>query len=263
MPYKGLHFEVISENIPILIRKRGSEVHSAKLSEDIVSIIKQKYNEGVSQKALADEFNVSQPLIRQIKLEVAWSHVLPKIIDRPHPKKYYKLKEEDVVIIKSLIGKESFGLIADRFGINETTVANIKSGKIWKSIDVPVDRDSIPILRKPHNTPTILTKEQVIEIKTLYNQGVSVGDLGRKFNVVSSNISQIILGKIWKEVGPEITTKNPPKYQKLDETKVKEIKTLLLAGWEQEKIAKKFSVCRPLISNIKSGKSWSQVTIDG
>jgi hypothetical protein len=56
-------------------RRRGEANGAARLTEEQVLTIRARYSEGATQVALAQEFNVSQPLVSQIIRRVAWSHI--------------------------------------------------------------------------------------------------------------------------------------------------------------------------------------------
>lgn len=45
-----------------------------------------------------------------------------------------KLTEADVIIIKSLLGKESQRKIGDRFGVTQTLISRISLGKVWAHV---------------------------------------------------------------------------------------------------------------------------------
>ena len=54
----------------------GSRVHTAKLDESDIPLIRQLHAEGMSTRKLAAKFEVSQRAILQIVNYISWRHVL-------------------------------------------------------------------------------------------------------------------------------------------------------------------------------------------
>ena len=54
----------------------GSKVHTAKLTEDDIPLIRQLHREGMSTRKLAVKFEVSQRAILQVVNFISWRHVL-------------------------------------------------------------------------------------------------------------------------------------------------------------------------------------------
>lgn len=108
-----------------------------------------------------------------------------------------------------------------------------------------------------------LTEEQVTEIKiTLSKELINRRILAKQYNVSVDAIDDIISGKNWSHVRPDlILLKNTT--TKLTENDVIEIKKLLkenkLKQWE---IANKYNVIQQTISNINRNKIWSHIKID-
>lgn len=59
---------------------RGSRLHNAKLSEDLVKDIKCRLATGEPRMALAREFRVTRSAIRSIANGITWKHVQPPAI---------------------------------------------------------------------------------------------------------------------------------------------------------------------------------------
>lgn len=57
------------------LQVRGIDVHTAKLDEEKVLVIRELYRKGVFQKKIAAQFGVSQSLISVITRNAAWKHV--------------------------------------------------------------------------------------------------------------------------------------------------------------------------------------------
>lgn len=54
----------------------GSKHHKAKLTEADIPVIRQLHAEGVSTRALAEKFEVTQRAIFQVVAYISWRHVL-------------------------------------------------------------------------------------------------------------------------------------------------------------------------------------------
>jgi IS30 family transposase len=51
-----------------------------------------------------------------------------------------------------------------------------------------------------------LIKEQVVEIRRLYNEGATMRQLGDRYGVDEKTISHAVKGRTWKEVGGVLNT---------------------------------------------------------
>jgi DNA invertase Pin-like site-specific DNA recombinase len=54
----------------------GSRHHLAKLAEGDIPVIRQLHREGVSTRAIARKYEVSQRAIYQVVAHISWRHVL-------------------------------------------------------------------------------------------------------------------------------------------------------------------------------------------
>lgn len=104
-----------------------------------------------------------------------------------------KLSDVDVIAIQELAlsgltGKE----IAERFGINKSTVTQIVRGKGWKHLDRP-------LLHRPKGWRRKLSAEQVMEIREAAGV-VSLSEMGRRHGVSTTTIQSVILRETYAEV---------------------------------------------------------------
>lgn len=127
---------------------QGESSPQAILTEDQVSEIRRLLMTGLSQRALAVRFGVSQSAIYKIRAGRAWTH-MPSSTD-PYPvitgllgeantqSKLTWIKVDEIRLL--LADGLSQQAIADRYGVSQHTVSSIKLGKTWRL-------DSRPLLR--------------------------------------------------------------------------------------------------------------------
>lgn len=57
-----------------------------------------------------------------------------------------------------------------------------------------------------HRLGLSLTKNDVVEIKTAINSGITMASLAKKFDVTIQAIWRIKKGKVWKHVEPQVNS---------------------------------------------------------
>lgn len=104
---------------------------------------------------------------------------------------------EDVLKIVELLNEgKTFLEIAKIVGCSTTRVSNIKSGHSHSAIT------GIPKSEKPKRAE--LTESQVLQIKQMAHEGKRLSFIARKFDYDYRQIHQIVIGKRWKHVAPEL-----------------------------------------------------------
>jgi hypothetical protein len=108
-----------------------------------------------------------------------------------------KLSENDVKEIRYLF---SIGLtdveVRKIFPIGPGTMSKIRKRKIWRDVE--------PYLEYPFETPSVhspkkkLCSGDIPIIRKLHEEGQSNGSIAKRFCVASATISNILLGKTWK-----------------------------------------------------------------
>lgn len=115
-----------------------------------------------------------------------------------------------------------------------------------------------------HHGRAKLTETQVIEIRNLLLQKtLTIRQISKIFDVSSSTISSINVGKHWTHVegiGSKLESRHTR--AKLNDANVKQIKQLLAEGMSLRKIAKQFGVVPQTISDINHNKSWTHVKLE-
>ncbi|MDI6840449.1 MAG: hypothetical protein QMD71_06360 [bacterium] len=117
-----------------------------KMSEKEVKMIKLMLEVGCKNSYVAREFGISPGAVSDIKHGKTWAHVkLEDDWERPEPpaKPYKpegkprnaKLGKEQVARIKLLLGKGYTNVeLAERYGVSEETISDIKRGITWAGV---------------------------------------------------------------------------------------------------------------------------------
>ena len=104
--------------------------------------------------------------------------------------------EEALKIVELLDEGKTMAEIAKIIGCSVTRVSNIKSGHRWSSVTGIEKGD------KPKRAE--LTEFQVLQIKQMAFEGRRLSFIARKFDQTYQQIHQIVIGKRWKHVAPEL-----------------------------------------------------------
>lgn len=127
---------------------------------------------------------------------------------KKHIKQKYKITSkltyDDVVQIKKLIlSGERLTDIAKQFGVNKSTIGDIKNLRTWTDITHPLDHllVDIELNRKgENNSCSKLTESQVREIKHRISNGDQLSCIAKEYSVSRTLIGHIKKGKIWSFV---------------------------------------------------------------
>jgi hypothetical protein len=124
---------------------KGSRIGSSTLNEEIVLQMRKDRLTGMSYDQLADKFSIDWYLVRAICKNRNWQHVAlgeeTKAMQQLRPTKKGSemhtsiLTEEKVIEIKRLFASGEKGkYIAAKFGVDQSTICDIKKGRTWKHI---------------------------------------------------------------------------------------------------------------------------------
>ena len=175
--------------------------------------------------------------------------------------------QQALEIIKLLIdGEMSEKEIAEIYNVSIGIISRINSGKTYSHLyegDCPAKAGRKPverILKGEQIGGSILTQEQVVEIRRLLSVGLTIKEIAKIMGVKRATIVNVRCGTSWSWLKTPYDDKIPrqPKY-KLTEEQVREIKRLLKQGERQWKIAELFNVAQTCISGIATGKRWKHV----
>lgn len=182
-----------------------------------------------------------------------------------------RLTEKEVIEIKNFLieGTLSQVVIAEKFNVTGAVISRIKSGKNWKHL---FTEEEIRLMNAERKRNKVLIEEDAVKIVSLLMDGVlTLEEIGEKFDISESVISNICRGVSWKDIISDkdlkiikrvrgIKDKYIDTYEKITEEMVKEIKILLLEGQlMQKEIAKMFNIRENNVSYIKNGKEWSHL----
>lgn len=109
---------------------------------------------------------------------------------------------------------------------------------------------------------SILTNEEVLEIKKLLDSYTHIKIIAETFNVSISQIYRIRNGDLWSHLtgikNGDYEKRKNKNQKKLTSNQILEIKELINSGKKSILIAKKFSVSQTLISNIKNDPNYNK-----
>lgn len=157
--------------------------------------------------------------------------------------KSFKLKPEDVKeIYESTLPYEE---LESYYGVKKQMLYKIKNGKCWYE----VTKD----LKKGNSDKNYLDDET---IKRIYKEEGKIKDIAKKYKVSRETVSKIKQRKIHSNV-----TKDLVKGESTHNHFTKElVKSIYLCEGTQKYIANKFNISQSAVSNIKSGKTYSNIT---
>jgi predicted DNA-binding protein YlxM (UPF0122 family) len=106
-----------------------------------------------------------------------------------------------------------------------------------------------------------LTDEDVRLIVELFNDlSISVKEIAEKFEVSPSLVEGITRREVYVDVTKRLKIERRPRGRhKLDRDKVRTIRALRSEGWTIQRIANKYAVSYPTVSQILSGRTWAFV----
>ena len=108
-----------------------------------------------------------------------------------------------------------------------------------------------------------LSRDDVIKIKQMLADGLTYSEINKAVPHLDKHVcSKIRTGEIWRDIIVEGFT-SKPKTTRLTEEQIREIKYLLSKGHHtQIQLAKMFGVSRGTIIGIKTGRTYSHITIE-
>jgi DNA invertase Pin-like site-specific DNA recombinase len=168
--------------------------------------------------------------------------------------------------------------LSEKYGVDAGTIRPIVTGKTWRTVGVKY-QNAIDDKRRrreynwraskgsahPRST---LTETDVKKIKELFaRDGISKTAIAKQFSIDVTTVKQIVKGRSWKHVAPELTVVEERRQQgskhpvsKLDEEKVLSILEKYAAGGTSyAALGKEYGVDRSVIRRIVRGESWKHV----
>jgi len=126
------------------LQQRGEKHGRAKLTDENVAEIRERYTGGWGQQAqLAREYGVSQGLISQIVRGEIWTHLETGAVQRSHRKFRRGERHHNATVSNKTVrairdryaaGGVTHQELAGEYGISRTTVSRIVRRSIWKHV---------------------------------------------------------------------------------------------------------------------------------
>jgi len=179
-----------------------------------------------------------------------------------------RLAKKDVVAIREKYRSGApVTKLAAKYGVTETTIYDILTGKTWASVGGPiVKRRSQEEMRGETHPSAKLTERDVVEIRERHCSGGPVSELASEFGVGQATIYDIVAGKTWTHIGGPIRTRSreEPRNEggpnaKLTEDEVVQIRERHCSGEPISELASEFGVSQTAIRNIVKGRTWRHV----
>jgi len=205
-----------TENMADMVQKgrgrgpQGEKHGRALLTRKEVLQIREEHQQGVSQRKLAAKFGVGQTAIRNIVTGCTWGHIGGPTIKRRSREELKgegnpsaKLSERTVVEIreKHYSGAPVSALV-NEFGVTETTIHNIVTGRTWKSAEGPkVESRPQEEMRGETHPNAKLTEDAVVKIRERHYSGTPTSVLANEFGVTKTAIRNIVTGRTWRHAG--------------------------------------------------------------
>ena len=116
----------------------GSRNNKAKLTENDIHAIRARFAKGDTNVAISLSFGVTRGTISKIRHKHQWAHI-PDKVEYPMPagakRTAAKLKRKDIPVIRRRLNEgHTQAAIAKDYGVTQTAIALIKSGKTWGDI---------------------------------------------------------------------------------------------------------------------------------
>jgi len=123
----------------------------------------------------------------------AWTNGLMKFGSQAPVAKLNEALVEDIkmMMLEGLSNQE----IANRCNVVRGSISKIRDGKTWKHVRPDLTLPKSPIGKYSKRS---LTAEDIPVIRKLYEEGISLAEIGRTFKVHSGTIDGIVKGKTWK-----------------------------------------------------------------
>lgn len=124
------------------------------------------------------------------------------------------LNESDVLEIRHRYAQgESVTAMAREFGVIRPTIVNVTRGRSWSHIGGPVGKrpkslEKRVILKGEQTSGAKLTDDEVLELRELYAEGATSGDLSERFGLDASYTLKIVNGEYWSHVGGPLGTRS-------------------------------------------------------
>ena len=246
--------------------RRGEDNGVSKLTNRDVLEIVARFNKGESGRVIAADYDIGSSVVHNVMKGKTWSHLtgIQKGRTPDYTRRSWRtdLTDRDVVAIRERYRNgEDQDLLATEYGLTDTSIRNLVSGRTFPDVPNPVPLRERRILRGAK-----LTKADVINIRERAQEGVSQAVLAKEYGITSTHTSLIVAGKVWTHVGgPVVPVSGVPVGErsgasKLTEADIVEIRGRYAAGGvTQEDLAREFGVTVSTIRNITNRRTWKHI----
>ncbi len=283
------------------LSRQGEKHPSAKLTEQTVKEIKILLAKGIRNTNIASFLKINKSSINDIKNDNKWECVTPtkeeiEIYDLNalDLRAQSRLNDSQVLIVKFLLRKKvSNYIIAEYCNLSQRIISEIKNGKtyvqvvlkdkVFEELDHDFNFKRLDYIKKKHqekrrrinkekalvgelNPSSKLTKANVLQIKNMINNKLTIKEIGMIFNVSSDCIAKIKSGDNWshltgfkKQRTGLLSGPKHPNFKHSDKTVLKII-DLTKKGLSTKEICKELSLEKTFVNRVKSGKIRSQIT---
>lgn len=236
--------------------------------EEILQVL-QEFKDCGSITQIANNHNCGYGIIYQIVCGIIRQD-LSGLYDDSFYKKYanmglfYSNEQINTIIELDKEGKNSREIM-EATGISMKYIRDILSGRVGaKKTNIKHITREERSTYNPVNSK--FTKDEVLDIIKMYNQGVSVKEIADKYNKNKARIYEIVNGITWTGVtGLKHTKKlkelpNGEKVRKFCKNDILEIVELYNQGKSKKEIAELKDTSVGYINSILSGNKWNNVT---
>jgi hypothetical protein len=157
------------------------------------------------------------------------------------------LSDEQVKLIKLLEieNKVSSYRAAKQYNVHSSVICHIWSCRIWMHVEPQLNE--LLLQRRPVTTRKI-AETQVIQIRTLYNEGLGPAQIAEEVGLLKNVVISIIYDGNYKGIGPEIIARNSiaPHRSRDDE-----IAALMDQGLRQYQIADRLGIYPSIVMDAR------------
>ncbi len=213
----------------------GSRNPAAVLTEDQVRTMRRKRKNGITLRALCNEYSVGRTTVKQALYGVNWKNVDEQITATSTS----KLTPAHAKKIRELFygGKYTQAHLAKKFGVAAVTISSVIQNKSYKTAGGPDCSGK--------NKHVKMSWDKVNKLRHEYSTGEhSIASLAREYGIHSGTARDIIIGRIWNK------TPRTDRRRKLTTDDVRVIRASRAAGSTVRIIAKSFDVDDDTIARV-------------
>lgn len=219
----------------------GEKHIQSKLTEIQVMRIRRSKLRGIE---LAEKYKVATTTISDVQKGKIWKH-LPFDQDRADANKRHKLTEVDVAAIRG--STESSKVLAERYGVTERNISDVRYGHTWQDLPGAIEPDEIsPFAKK-------FTDADVVAIRA---SDETAEVLAERYGVTIASIDNIHSGKTWKHLPHAPRDKRRHRNAKITERDVLAIRASESGA---TKLSEEYGISLQNIYAIRQRRSWKHI----